>query len=226
MLDLHTHILPQMDDGSKSPEETRFLLEALSRQGVTSVAATPHFYAKETPAAFLKRRQEAAAQLDAPMEILLGAEVAYFGGMGNCEDLIPLRIGNTKFLLVEMPFNDWSDRVVEDVCSIPVQLGLIPVLAHINRYPGKQQFPKYKDILLQSGIYFQCNAEAFLAFMNRQRALNLMKNGYIHFLGSDCHNLSSRPPLLDKANAAIEKKFGRAFLARFHKDAERILFDE
>ena len=222
MIDLHTHILPGMDDGSRSPEETAALLTRLEQQGVTTVAATPHFYAKETPAAFLKRRQEAANQLNTSMEVLLGAEVAYFSGMGNCEDLIPLQIGNTKLLLVEMPFHDWSERAIEDICEIPIQLGLIPVLAHINRYPGKHQFSKYKDILLQSGVYFQCNAEAFQAFLSRRKMLDLLENGYIHFLGSDCHNITSRPPRLDQANDAIARKLGKLFLSRFHKNAQNL----
>lgn len=229
MIDLHTHILPKMDDGSKSVEETAQLLKLLQQQGVTTVVATPHFYAQESPEAFLKRRQASAEQIlpltEGSSEILLGAEVAYFGGIGNCEELIPLQIGNTKLLLVEMPFSDWSDRMVEDVCEIPVQLGLIPVLAHINRYPGKQQFSKYKDKLLRSGVYFQCNAEAFLTFKTRRWALSLIKKGYIHFLGSDCHNLTTRPPKLAEARAMIEKKLGPAFLEELDRKAQLLLED-
>lgn len=226
MIDLHSHILPEMDDGSKSPAESAALLQMLQQQGVTTVAATPHFYAKETPEAFLKRRQEAVAKLpllEGGPEILLGAEVAYFSGMGSCEALIPLQIENSKLLLIEMPFQDWSENVVEDVCEIPVQLGLIPVLAHINRYTGKHQFPKYKDLLLQSGVLFQCNAEAFLSFGPRRWALDQLKKGYIHFLGSDCHNQDKRPPQLDRANDIITKKFGRIFLRQFYKDSENLL---
>lgn len=227
MIDLHTHILPKMDDGSKSVEETAGLLKLLRQQGVTTVVATPHFYAQESPEAFLKRRctsLELMSSLteDAPA-LILGAEVAYFGGIGSCEALDALQIGRTKLLLVEMPFSDWTERIVEDVCEIPLQLGLIPVLAHINRYPGKQQFPKYKDKLLRSGVYFQCNAEAFLTFKTRHWALSLMKKGYIHFLGSDCHNLASRPPKLDEAKAVIEKKLGKGFLEDLDREAQFLL---
>ena len=223
MIDLHSHILPGMDDGSKSPEETAALLAMLQQQGVTTLAATPHFYARETPESFLQRRQAAMEGLETSLNLLLGAEVAYFPGIGSSEALIPLQIGKTKLLLVEMPFQDWSERVVEDICSIPVQLGLIPVLAHINRYPGKNQFSKYKDILLESGVCFQCNAEAFLTFRARHWALNLMKKGYIHFLGSDCHNTANRPPKLDQALAIIEKKLGKQFLDTFQENAQNLL---
>ena len=226
MIDLHSHILPGMDDGSKNPEESAALLRMLQQQGVTTLAATPHFYARETPEAFLKRRQEAVAKLpimeDGP-RMLLGAEVAYFSGMGNCEDLIPLQIGDTKLLLVEMPFQGWTGHMIEDICSIPVQLGLIPVLAHINRYAGKQQFPKYKDLLIQAGVLCQCNAEAFLPFLARRWALDQLSNGFIHFLGSDCHSIDKRPPMLGQANAVIEKKLGKMFLRKFYRSSAALL---
>ena len=227
MIDLHSHILPKMDDGSKSPEETLALLTQLGQQGITTLAATPHFYAQEAPEVFLRRRMEAFENMpvlpEGAPEILLGAEVAYFPGMGNCDALIPLQIGNTKLLLIEMPFGDWSDRVIEDVCEIPVQLGLLPVLAHVNRYPGKKQFPKYKDALLDAGVFFQCNAEAFLTLKTRRWALDLMKKGYIHFLGSDCHNTTTRYPRWDEAKAVIEKKFGPGFLENLDQNARELL---
>ena len=227
MIDLHSHILPGMDDGSKDPEETGALLKLLQQQGVTTVVATPHFYAQESPEAFLSRRQASLTQMtnlpEGCPEILFGAEVAYFPGIGSSEALIPLQINQSKLLLVEMPFSDWSDRIVEDICEIPVQLGLIPVLAHINRYPGKNQFQKYKNRLLQSGIYCQCNAEAFLSFKSRLWALNLMKTGYIQFLGSDCHNLTSRPPRLAEARVIIEKKLGNDFLDKLDNEALLLL---
>ena len=196
MIDIHSHILPQMDDGSASLEETEELLDMLWRQGVTTVVATPHFNAsQETPESFLQCRAECMAQMPAPSEhrpkVLIGAEVNYFPGIGNCDAIIPLQIENTGLLLVEMPFRSWSDRMVEEICDISNQLGLTPILAHVNRYRGSQQFPKYMEKLAKNGVYFQCNAEAFESFSTRHWALNLLKKGYLHFLGSDCHNLTS-----------------------------------
>lgn len=217
MIDIHSHILPQMDDGSKSIEETAALLELLQQQGVTTVVATPHFYAtQETPQEFLKRRQQ-ALRLLSPVKgqprLLLGAEVKYFSGIGSCEDIIPLQIENTNLLLVEMPFCNWSQRIVQEICNIPSLLGLTPILAHVDRYMGRQQLPKYLDTLLRAGVLLQCNAEAFAHLRTRRRALKLLKKSCIHFLGSDCHNLSSRPPKLQLAREAIEKKLGAELLA-------------
>lgn len=229
MIDIHSHILPKMDDGSASLEETNKLLDMLWHQGVTTVVATPHFYAtKETPESFLQRRAECLAQMPAQSEnrpkVLIGAEVAYFPGIGNCDAIIPLQIGNTGLLLVEMPFCSWTDRMVEEICDIPSGLGLTPILAHVNRYRGSKQFPKYMQKLSKSGVYFQCNAEAFESLSSRRWALNLMKKGYLHFLGSDCHNLTSRPPKIDLAAEAMEKKLGAKFINYFNENAESMLF--
>ena len=82
MIDIHSHILPGIDDGSQSVEESHALLALLREQGVETVVATPHFYAdRNDPENFLRRRKEALARLDhgetEMPRILLGAEVAY-----------------------------------------------------------------------------------------------------------------------------------------------------
>lgn len=198
-----------MDDGSASAEETAQMLAKMRQQGVTTVAATPHFYAdREKPEDFLQRRNEAFSRLpavDSP-NILLGAEVAYFPGLCSCDDLIPLQIGDTGLLLVEMPFRPWTDRIIADICAIPTQLGLTPVLAHIDRYRALGQFPKYRRRLQDNDVYFQCNAEAFEKAGTARWAIKQIMGGYLHFLGSDCHDLTTRAPNMDIAINALNKK--------------------
>lgn len=228
MIDIHSHILPKIDDGSSSPEETNRILDLMYRQGITAVAATPHFYANwETPAQFLARREKAVARMipseNPQPEIILGAEVAYFSGIGICEDLIPLQLGNTKLLLVEMPFADWSERMIKEICDMPQNLGLIPVLAHVNRYRGKRQFTKFQAKLAKAGVLFQCNGDIFQERFKRGWALKQLKDGYIHFLGSDCHNTDTRPPNLGLAADVITKKLGSQVLDRLNNEAAEFL---
>ena len=230
MIDLHTHILPGMDDGSQSPGISADMLSLLRAQGITTVVATPHFYPKnESPQDFLARRAAAAAKLPAlpeGMEILLGAEVAYYPGMGTSDSMIPLQIGNTKLLLVEMPFQPWTDRMIRDICDIPMQLGLVPVLAHVNRYPAKNQLTAFLPTLLDAGVLFQCNTEAFDTFLSRRWALKLIREGHIQFLGSDCHNLSQRPPKIAPARQIIAEKLGKAFLLELDENAADLLVEK
>ncbi len=218
MIDLHSHILPGIDDGSRDLEMTRQLLEELTRQGVQTVVATPHFYpAADTPEAFLQRREDALQQVSALQgdhpRIIPGAEVAYFDGMENSELLKQMQIGTSGLLLVEMPFCPWTDRMIRQICNLPLQVGLTPVLAHVNRYRRRNQLPRHMGKLLGSGVLFQCNAEAFLSPLSRGWALKLLAAGNIHFLGSDTHNLTARPPKLQQAAQIITKKLGADTLA-------------
>lgn len=215
MVDIHTHILPQMDDGSSSVEETLQMLQQLRQQGVKTVVATPHFYPRsDNPKAFLARRTASVALLPAMEEalpqILLGAEVGYFTGMSRSEELQDLQLGQTGLLLIEMPFDNWTDRIVQEVCEIPAKRGLQPVIAHVNRYRNKGQLGKYGQFLLREGILFQCNADAFDKLFSRNWTLKALRKGQIHFLGSDCHNCTARPPKIAAARRTILKKAGKA----------------
>ncbi len=227
MIDLHSHILPEMDDGSASVEETLGLLEMSKNQGVQIIAATPHFYAdRENPERFLQRRRECFAKLEAAphqMQILLGAEVAFFGGMEHCQQLRQMTIGDSRLLLVEMPFSAWTNRMIETLCSMQAMLGVIPVLAHVERYLDRSQFPKYRDLLQKEGVLFQCNAQFFLGGLSSMRAMRMLKKGQIHFFGSDSHDLQNRPPKLGEAAQRIESKLGSAFLQEMDDFAREML---
>jgi len=218
MMYLHSHILPEMDDGSKDPQMSRQMLDSMQLQGVRTVVATPHFYAsRDLPEAFLERRQRAAQLLGDPApgqpRVILGAEVAYFDGMGRSEQVLrQLQLGSSGLLLVEMPFGEWNKRILREVCDLPLQTGLTPVLAHVDRYRRRDQFPAAMEELLDCGVLFQCNADSFLQFGSRGWALKLLRQGLVHFLGSDAHNLTTRKPNLGEAARVIEKKLGAEYL--------------
>lgn len=213
MIDFHSHILPAIDDGSQSLEQTEKMLQSAWSQGVRHQVATPHFYAdKMIPEEFLEKRKrgyEQALSLEGELpQIHLGAEVAYFPGMSRSDAVQQLQIGQTGLLLVEMPFTTWTDRMVEDVCMLTDRQGLTPVLAHVERYRQRDRFPRYLDMLLASDALFQYNASAFLERATRGWAMRQLKKGCVHFLGSDCHNLTGRAPNLGDAAQQIQKKAG------------------
>ena len=112
-IDLHSHILPQLDDGSDSVEMSLAMLRREAEQGVDVVCATSHYYAKyNSIPAFCERRAEAMERLAAVLtldlpQVLPAAEVAYFPRMEE-QDLTPLCIQGTRTLMLEMPFADWT----------------------------------------------------------------------------------------------------------------------
>lgn len=228
MIDIHSHILPSIDDGSHSVEQSLQMLNALAQQGVTTVAATPHFYATQnTPQQFLDHREEAVAKLqtqltDSAPRVILGAEVFFFEGMSQTELLPQLKIQGTELLLVEMPFAPWSENWVRELLSIHQRDNFTVLLAHIERYTSFVS-KRVLEQLLSRGVLFQANAEFFLHWKTRRRALNLLRKEKIHFLGTDCHNMTSRPPNLEPAQALIKKRLGEEAIARLEAFERRYI---
>lgn len=234
MIDFHSHILPGMDDGSRDVQESLALLRMLADQGVTTVVATPHFYAEhESVDAFLARRNAAkdalsvavtaALQEDAsfmPPSVVCGAEVRYYAGVSHMEDLERLCLEGTKFLLVEMSMSAWSEYAVRELESMASAGRVRPIMAHLDRYMEFQR-RRTLDRLYESGMLMQFNADFFLE--KKRKALSMFRDGRIHLIGSDCHDLSVRPPHIGKAYAVIAKKFGERSLDRFNAMGASIL---
>lgn len=211
MVDFHSHILPQMDDGSRSIQESLEMLRMSAEQGIQVMAATSHFYAEEnTVERFLERRETAWKTLSERMEpgmpkVLLGAEVYYFEGMQRVESLSRLRIEGTNLLLLEMPFSPWSDRMVAEIMAVNRLPDTTVALAHIDRYLRFQKAAVW-DTLLENGVLMQVNASFFFNRFSKHKALRMAKKGQIHLLGSDCHNTTSRPPQLGEAMNFLESR--------------------
>lgn len=228
MIDFHSHILPGIDDGSKDVEESLLLLDRLREQGVTTVVATPHFYANEQSVeTFLRRRADAYDRLmarctdDSP-QIRLGAEVLYYNGISRLHGLESLCIEGTRVLLLEMPFTRWSSTVVREVLEIANNMGVALVLAHIERYMRYQNADVFSE-LQRLGVLMQVNASYFAERLSRRAALRQLGSGQIHLLGSDCHGINNRPPRLGEATAAIRKKYGDAILQDLNGYAQDLL---
>lgn len=142
MVDFHTHILPAVDDGSKHIEQSLQMLECQQAQGVRRVVLTPHFYPDiDRLDAFLERRKQAYDQLQQASkdrgqlpELVLGAEVAYYRGISQSDVLKELTIGSTDYLLVEMPAGVWTDSMYQELKNIYRQHGIVPIIAHLDRY--------------------------------------------------------------------------------------------
>lgn len=211
--DLHGHFLPGMDDGCKNPEESIQVLKSAYEQGIDKMFATPHYYPVETVQVFLKRRDTAHQLLHERMEredgmlpeICMGAEVAYRPGLSHEEDLEQLCLGHSRYLLLEMPFRKWNSDMIRDVGNIISSRGIIPILAHIERYLPYQSTDALGKIL-DLHLLAQMNAETLLQLKSRRQGRTMLKNGIVQLLGSDCHNMTNRSPNLGPAIAYLQKK--------------------
>ncbi len=230
-MDFHSHILPGIDDGSTSLEESVAMLQMEAKQGIDYVVATPHFYPdRDKPEAFLKRRNRAAYELHKELlvqpslpRVLVGAEVHYFRGISESDFLPWLTIGKSNCVMVEMPPAPWPEEYYRELEGIRSKQGLIPILAHIDRYIRPLRTYGIPERLAQMDVYVQANGEFFLDKRTASLAMKMLSAGQIHVLGSDCHNLTSRKPNLGQVNQCIEQKLGREALVRIRKTEREIL---
>ena len=223
--DFHTHLLPNVDDGSHTLSESITMLQMEAKQGIQRLIATPHFYAHhDNPEQFLSRRQAAYRQLVSEMEkhdglpkLLLGAEVYFFPGISESEILHKLTIGETHTILIEMPMAHWTDGMYRELEGIRSKQGLIPVVAHIDRYIAPFATHGIPGKLAQLPVLVQANAEFFIKKSTRALAMKLLKADHIHLLGSDAHNMQSRTPNLGEAIRIIRNKLGEYPLERIRE---------
>ena len=217
MVDFHTHILPRIDDGSGSTEESIAMLKELQKQGVTDIALTPHFYAdRSSPDDFFRRRQSSWERIiphlpsDFP-KLRLGAEIRYFDGINRYEKLDRFCLEGTSLLLLEMPCGTWTGRMIATLAELNESKGVSVLLAHIERY-WKYQPKDVRRYLMESGIKMQMSAEYVIDRRTRRSALKMLCSGAAHVLGSDCHDIRSRRPNMDAAVDIIGRKLGNDFL--------------
>ncbi len=232
MIDFHSHFLPKMDDGSKSCEMSLEMLKTSYDYGIGTMVATPHFYIKQNSAVrFLERRKESFSRLEEAIadskekvpDIILGAEVYYFRGISHYDDIEKLKISGTDLILLEMPFEQWNKRVLDEVEAIHEETGITPVIAHLDRYLDYQKGTDNVDRLLDMGFPIQINSEFVNGFFTRKKAIEMITDGVVDVLGSDCHNMDKRRPDLGKSLQIIEKKCGADTVDNIYKKSRQLL---
>lgn len=231
MVDFHSHILPGIDDGSSSVEESIAMLHMEAEQRITHVIATPHFYAQhDTLERFLERRarsesvlrKEAAGYGGLP-EITVGAEVYFYRGISESDFLSRLAIGGNRGILIEMPPAPWPEEYFRELESVRMKQGILPIIAHVDRYIGPFRTHNIPQILAELPVLVQANADFFLERKTASMAMKLLKEDKIQLIGSDCHNMSSRKPNLADALRRIERKLGKDVLTRIRGYEHSIL---
>lgn len=216
MLDCHSHILPGVDDGSDSVKTSLEMLEVWHEIGTTTIVASSHFYPDQNLERFLQKREYAYLKLlDAMKEkgyteengyprILTGAEVLLGTQTASLPDLPKLCIEGTRYILIEMPYGHWSEWVFSALYDISARHGLVPIIAHLDRYEHIRKDKAKLDRLLSMNVKIQLNAYSLVdkrglkGYQTYRFAKKLLKNGIVDVLGSDAHD-KTRIPKLQKA---------------------------
>lgn len=207
-MDIHTHILPGIDDGSDSMEETLEMLEQAWQEGIRVLIATPHYgkwnpdYKKEEAERICRQVREKLHAVHEDMKIFMGNELYYAPGI--LEDLQAGKaatLGGTDYVLIEFSTEAEYKEIYGGLRNF-VTAGYRPILAHVERYKNLQKELDFVQELVENGVYVQVNARSFLGGRFDKRTawcLKLFENDLIHFIASDCHNCEARRPVMQEA---------------------------
>ena len=239
--DIHTHVLPGLDDGSKSIGASVRMLRKSYQQGVRNVIATPHYtvYHWRTKPEQIQRLMEqmakAVQKVMPELRLYSGQEIQYFEGMA---DMLQrgelLTLAGSHYVLVEfLPQSQWSQ--IQNAVRELLLAGYFPVLAHIERYQCLRKTGRLTE-LQKEGAYLQMNYGSLIKLRNvwnlrerleRRWCRKVLLAGYISFLGTDMHGVHHRAPDSDRALVWIRKKGGDTLARQLSvENPEKIILDE
>lgn len=232
LIEMHCHIIPGIDDGSKDIETSLKMIERLKEQGAKKIVLTPHYYSDTISLDdFLKRRDKAYNELVKALppgspELIPAAEVYISDYVFNNQDISELAIGNSGYILIEHSFSsEFDEAVYNRLINLYCDYGLKPILAHIERYRALMS-DRYKlDDYIGMGCLTQVNISSFYDAPHfiKKKLFKLLHEDKIHLIGSDCHNLDSRAPEYEDGINAIIKKCGSEAVIRLIYNANKIV---
>ena len=214
MVDIHCHILPQVDDGAKSWEVATEMCRMAVADGITHIVATPHAneeyaYRREEHAARLQKLQKATGEW--PI-LSLGCDFHF--SFDNVQDALkaPERysISGTPYLLVE--FSDFGvSRYINDAIYHLRSEGIVPIVTHPERNRMLQHHPESVSAFVEQGCVVQVTASSFTRNWGssaRRAAEWLLKHDAVHVIATDAHDTDHRPPVLSAGRDAVAKIVG------------------
>ncbi len=227
MIDLHSHCLPEVDDGAKSLTESLQMLSDSFSQGVRICAATPHCILHNPSSIddFLERRK---AGMDALLEhlteempeIVLGAEVYLDNDINRYPAPERLCLEGTDYMMLEFPVDKVNPRWAEWIYNIN-RKGIRVLVAHVDRYA---EWEKMMSDFKGLDVKYQVNASRFLEFMSGKLVKRLMAYGHDYVISSDMHNMRTRKCNMGAAYGKAKKKFGeKAAEELFSANGRKIL---
>lgn len=233
MIDIHSHLIPNVDDGAKSAEETIDLMKEAEKAGITDIILTPHYIVNsyeqnaETLILLKDKLQQILNNEHININLYIGMEVYI---TDNLVDILKqnkiLTLAGSKYLLMELPLNT-SVQYLDMVIFKLIENNIIPIIAHPERYRLVQENPNKVQELIDSGCLIQSNIGSILGIYGKQAKKTikyLLKNNLIHFLATDTHKKNTLYPLLGKAIKKVEKIAGKEKVTELtNVNAQKIL---
>lgn len=225
--DIHCHILPGVDDGAESIEQSMQMLEIAYEEGCRQLVLTPHYErgrnryeAKQLEEIFIDLKLEAFMQFP-NLQLYLGNELLYEPGvLEDMKDGLVHTMAGTRYLLVEFNIRISYPELYQAMKEL-TQARFYPIVAHVERYWCLTKHIERLQELENLGVYFQMNAESVLGSVfdeNVRWCRKLLKERYISFMGTDAHNLDSRGPHMREALEWMNRKLDASYVEAVTQD--------
>jgi protein-tyrosine phosphatase len=230
-IDIHSHIVWDVDDGAANPEESWEMLAVAKDSGTTDIVATPHLNSRYAfdPKLTNERIADLAQKTGGRPRIYAGCEVHLT--VDTVEQVLrspsSYTINGTQYLLVEIP-NVQVGRHIEVALKRLLDQGLSPIVAHPERNPVLQDKPEMLERWVDLGCFLQLTAMSITGrFGGRTKAASawILDRGLAHAVASDCHDPERRHPRLDEAYAAVSSRYGAEYAAILFKENPRDILD-
>lgn len=203
MFDLHCHILWNMDDGAETMEKTIEMCRTAVKNDISIVAATPHMTDLRRTDDFLYTRNRKITELnrllnaeEIPLRICGGAEVYLNDWIFEADDeLAELTLNRSRYLLCEYSLRLFDPEKAVLFAEEIAERGLVPLIAHPERYPTFHEYPAIVPELYGLGARFQVNADSLTGRIGenvRDFAVNMLTNGFADVIATDAHGVNHR----------------------------------
>lgn len=199
----------------------------MKAQGISHVIATPHFYAANDTLEDYTLRINTAYNalvketdgLELP-KIYLGSEVLYYRYIGQSESVYDFCLNKSRYLLLELTDNCIGSELFEDIKNLKEKMGIIPIIAHLERYHRAPSYKKLLKFIDEEKIPAQLNSSSLFLKHYEKTAKRLIKKGYVNFIATDAHSPVSRPPMTKQALERISGKLGHEYAERFIRNSQ------
>ncbi|WP_263384754.1 tyrosine-protein phosphatase [Granulicella arctica] len=234
MIDLHHHLLPGLDDGSKTMENSVAMAKLAAADGITHVVCTPHANGKYVydPAvneALVVEFRDLLAADNVPLTLGLGCDfhLSYDNIQDAKDNPARYTINNLSYLLVEIPDYGLPRGLTEIFYELQLA-GMTPILTHPERNPTLQSDMSRLEEWLRGGVLIQVTGDSVRGSMGKaaeKMAHQLLTDRWVHFLATDAHNVTSRPPRLSEAHRIVSKKYGADYADMLCTTNPRAVFE-
>ena len=234
MVDIHSHILPGIDDGAENIEITLEMLRLAEKDGTKSIIATPHYCLEfaETPYVEIEKLVSKLKKLikaeGINIDIYSGQEVYFFEEMlKSYREGVIGTLNGSRYMLIELPMREYDEKFLEVIYELQI-LGVVPILAHPERYKYIIENPSFINKFIDENILFQMNAGSIRGQYGKNVKKTceiLMENNIYSFIGSDAHNTSNRNIEMT-AGIELIKEFNESNINRFIENGIKLINNE